>query len=112
MPIHLGPKLKHGALSIALIFGISAAPAVMFAAPGGDTAPSGGGSQPAGNATSSSSASAAPDSASPVVAELEALKEAVQAQTKQFAEHSRELESERLALHDELEAIGKLEAKI
>src|SRR5579872_1864992 len=115
MPIHLGPKLKNGALSIALILGIAIAPAVTFAGPGGDTAPSrgvSGSAQPAGNATSSSSASATPEPASPVVAELEALKEAVQAQTKQFAEHSRELESERLALHDELEAIGKLEAKI
>ena len=115
MPIHLGPNSKKIALSVAFLLAISAAPAVAFAESGGETTSSGSvssSSQPAGAANGDSNAPAAPDPASPVVIELEALKEAVQAHTEQFAEHSRELESERAALHEELEAIGKMEAKL
>ena len=48
----------------------------------------------------------------PIAAELEQLRASVQAQAQQFAEHSRELESERAALNDELQRIVALEAKL
>ena len=54
----------------------------------------------------------AADPASPITVELEELKAAVQAQTQVFAEHSKELESEREALRDELNAIQRLEARL
>jgi len=68
--------------------------------------------KPASNNPTDTGKTNAPDPASPIIVELQALKDAVQAQTKQFAEHSQELESERSALHSELEAIEKLEAKL
>lgn len=81
------------------------------------SASAGGAAQPAGaaannaaaNNTAANNAAAVPE---PVAAELNDLKEAVEAQTKQFDEHSRELDSERAALRDELAAIAKLEAKL
>lgn len=115
MPIYLGPKSRNVALSIALILGISVSPLAAFAGSGDDTASSGtstNGSQPAGDARTTAKANSEPGAASPVVAELQQLKDAVQAQTQQFAEHTRELETERTALREELEAIGRLESKL
>jgi len=66
--------------------------------------------QPATNGPESSKPAGA--AASPVVAELEALRAAVQLQTQQFAEHSKELESERTALNEELQKINELEARL
>jgi len=63
-------------------------------------------------AAKGSATAAAPDPSSPVVAELEELKEAVDAQAKQFAEHSQQLDAERAALKDELARIAGLEAKL
>src|ERR1700730_3428778 len=63
------------------------------------------------NTTGTGKASA-PDPSSPIVVELQELKDAVQGQTEQFAEHSNELESERAALREELDAIARLEAKL
>jgi len=50
--------------------------------------------------------------ASPVVAELEELRASVQQQAREFAEHSKELESEHIALNEELERIAALETKL
>jgi hypothetical protein len=47
-----------------------------------------------------------------LVNELQQLKDTVQAQAQRFIEHTRELESERAALHDELERIAKLETAL
>jgi hypothetical protein len=66
---------------------------------------------PAGS-TSGKGGRAATAYASPVAAELEELRAQVEAQEQQFAEHSKELESERAALQEELERIGTLEAKL
>jgi len=55
---------------------------------------------------------AAREPASPVAAELEELRASVEAQARQFAEHSKELESERAALNEELRRIAALEAKL
>jgi hypothetical protein len=55
---------------------------------------------------------AAPDPSSPVALELKELKEAVDLQAKQFAEHSQQLDAERAALKDELARIASLEAKL
>jgi hypothetical protein len=63
-------------------------------------------SQPATKSSESAPAS------SPVAVELEELRASVQAQTQQFAEHSKELESERTALNEELTRIAALEEKL
>jgi hypothetical protein len=76
------------------------------------SASAGGAAQPAGAAANNAAANNAAAVPEPVAAELKDLKEAVEAQTKQFDEHSRELDSERAALRDELAAIAKLEAKL
>ena len=69
--------------------------------------------QPAGrHPAAEKTAPAAPAPDSTVVIELQQLREAVQLQTQNFAEHSRELESERTALREELDRISALEAKL
>jgi hypothetical protein len=118
MYIHLGLKSKR--FGVAMLIALAAASASLRAAEGGTTEKGSpdlsvngdsDGKASAGNATGAETISA-PDPASPFVVELQALKEAVQAQTRQFAEHSRELESERAALREELDAIERLEAKL
>jgi hypothetical protein len=79
------------------------------------------GDSPAGDSAASASSSgkaetakgnAAVDPKSPVVLELRELEETIAAQTKQFDEHSKELEAERAALHDELARIANLESAL
>ncbi|HXR15735.1 MAG TPA: hypothetical protein VN777_05935 [Terriglobales bacterium] len=57
-------------------------------------------------------APAVPVANSEVTAELEQLKQSVQAQAQAFAEHSQELENERAALRQEMDRIAGLEAKL
>lgn len=64
----------------------------------------------AANETAGKPAAAAPSS--PVRAELEQLRASIEAQEQQFAEHSKELESERAALNEELQRIAALETKL
>jgi len=59
-----------------------------------------------------SAPAAEPKPASPVIAELEQLRESVQAQAKLFQEHTLELASERAALSEQLNRISALEAKL
>jgi TolA-binding protein len=69
--------------------------------------------QPAANGASSSvgaASSTAPVSS--LAAELEELRASVETQEQQFAEHSKELESERSVLTQELQRIAALEAKL
>jgi hypothetical protein len=61
--------------------------------------------------SSSAAASAAPSPASPVVIELEQLRENAQAEAQRFAEHAKDLDSERTALQEQLDRIAALEAK-
>ena len=118
MYIHLGLRSKR--FAVALLIVLAAASASLRAADGRTTDRSSpelsvngnsDGKASAGNATGAEKAGA-PDPAAPFVVELQALKEAVQAQAQQFAEHSRELESERAALRKELDAIERLEEKL
>jgi Putative porin len=78
----------------------------------GGNASAGGTAQPVNGTANNGAANNPAAVPEPVAAELKDLKEAVEAQTKQFDEHSKELESERAALHDELAAIAQLEAKL
>lgn len=114
MPIHLGHRPKRGVTALILV--VSIAP-LSRAFPRGDTAPSvsadsRGSAQPAAStavaATSSSNAAAS----SPIELELEQLKASVEAQSKAFDEHSKELDAERTALRDELARIDALEKKL
>jgi hypothetical protein len=109
------PSPKRIAIALALVWSLAGQGTVVYAA-GNDaddpaTATNGVSSttsKPAGN--SASSAAKAP--ASPAAAELEELRASVQALAQQFAEHSKELESERTALNQELQRIAALEAKL
>jgi hypothetical protein len=86
----------------------SAAPADGAAATA-DTA--GSVSQPASTAPASSNSAAAP-AAAELASELRQLKQTVEAQERAFDEHSKELESERAALKEELERIAAFETKL
>jgi hypothetical protein len=55
---------------------------------------------------------ATPGANAALVTELQQLKDTVQAQAQRLVEHTQELESERAALHDELDRIAKLEAAL
>jgi hypothetical protein len=103
------------ALEIVLAFNLSVAG---FALPAlaGDGA-SAGGTAPSSTASSNAAEPAKPSGTSPnpnsaVVLELQELEAVVAAQTKQFDEHSKELDAERAALHDELARIAALESKL
>lgn len=91
--------------------------APVLAAPRGDspaTSPGQPASQPAAfaNAAKAGAASPAADSPAAIRSELEQLKAAVQAESQQFAEHSKELDSERAALSEQLQLLAALEAKL
>lgn len=114
MLTHLERKSKRMAVAL-----LAALIAVMpsWAGTGGEDAASASNNEAANsrlaaNGPGSSKAGAVATPASPVAAELEELRASVQAQARQFAEHSKELESERTALNDELERIAALEAKL
>jgi len=66
----------------------------------------------AANGAESAKAETPAPAASPLAAELEELRQSVQAQTQQFAEHTKELDAERAALTDELQRIAALEVKL
>src|ERR1019366_1352937 len=117
MSAHLALKSKRIAAALALILSSTgstwAAPRAEGAAATAESAA--GASQPAANAAEpakAASAAPAPDPSSPVAVELKELKDAVDAEVKQFAEHSQQLEAEQAALKDELARIAGLEAKL
>jgi Putative porin len=109
MPTHLGMKHRWIAKMLALSLSIGGF-ATRVAAADGDNA--------GGNSASSSAAPATPkasspaDPNSPTVLELKELEASVAEQTKQFDQHSKELDEERTALHEELSRIADLESKL
>jgi len=109
MPTQVERKSKRTAIAVLAAL-ITAMPTWAGAGDGDAAAKSSeaANSRPAANAAESSKEAAT----SPVVAELEALRASVQLQAQQFAEHSKELESEHTALNEELERIAALEAKL
>ena len=109
MPTQVERKSKRTAIAVLAAL-ITAMPTWAGAGDGDAAAKSSeaANSRPAANGAESSKEAAT----SPVVAELEALRASVQLQAQQFAEHSKELESEHTALNEELERIAALEAKL
>src|SRR6202050_3175467 len=112
-------RLKSKQIVITAILVLSlAGSATMALARSGDTSSAdtaAASSNSAGNANEAAKTGtppAAPDPSSPVALELKELKEAVDLQAKQFAEHSQQLDAERAALKDELARIASLEAKL
>lgn len=104
-------KATRTVIVLAVILGLAGPGAAAYGAGAGEeesAANNGAATTPQPSASPSASPTAAP----PIVAELEALRASVQTQTQQFAEHSKELESERAALNEELERIAALEAKL
>jgi TolA-binding protein len=65
--------------------------------------------QPSPNSTANNTTDAR---SSPVTAELEELRESIKRQEQQFAEHTKQLESEKAALDEELRRITALESKL
>jgi hypothetical protein len=112
MPTHLVGKWKGITIGLALSIAIASAARVAAARNGGSPA-SGSDSASASSASSETAAAkGAADPNSPIVLELRKLEDTVAAQTKQFDEHSKELDAERAALHDELARIADLEAAL
>ena len=117
MANYLASKSKRIAIAAALGLGLAGTATIALArgadTPSADTAAASSnsaGSAPA--AAKGSATAAAPDPSSPVVVELKELREAVEAQAKQFEEHSQQLDAERAALKDEFARIASLEAKL
>ncbi len=110
MPTNLGPKSKAFAAALLLSIGIPGSATITVAQAGAGSSANAPGagiaipSEPAENANGADLGS--------VVAELNKLKGAVEEQTRQFNEHTRQLEAEQVALRSELEAIAKLEEKL
>jgi Putative porin len=102
----LKTRLKESFLALAVVLALAIAPRPLFAGDPGST-DSSSAAQPA--AKTGDAAAAAP---TPVETELRALRESVQAQEQTFEEHSKELDEERSALHDEVARIAALEAKL
>jgi hypothetical protein len=71
-----------------------------------------GGATPSSSAAPAAPKASAADPNSPTVLELRELEAAVAEQSKQFDEHTKELDQERTALHDELARIADLESKL
>jgi hypothetical protein len=115
MLTHIGSKSKRIALTVFLALNLAPS---SWALPGGDAAAtvpnsSASSSQPAAPATDPAAAGTTPTAPAPaVVTELEELRTSIQAQEQQFAEHSQELEAERTSLHEEMDRIAALEAKL
>lgn len=110
--MRMGSKHKIKRRFTALVLALGMAP-LSWAGPPGDAAPP----PPAGASTtqpkaSSATSSSKPVAPSPLAAELEQLKASVEAQSQAIDEHSKELESERAALSEELERIAALETKL
>ena len=71
--------------------------------------PAGGSASPA---VESRPSAALPDPLAPLLAELQELKDSVQAQAQRLDEHTRELQAERAELKGELDRIAKLESEL
>src|SRR5579862_232752 len=112
MSRHLGSRSQEIAMALAFVLGLLWPSAVAFAGPGADAASAGETAPASPNPVAPATASPAADLALPVEVELAELKDAVQSHMKQFDEYSKELETQRAALQDELARIASLEARL
>jgi hypothetical protein len=124
MATNRGLKQHFAAAALLLVaLGLPMGSVGLFAGDGASSVPpsgSAGSSQPAdGPADGSLSASvesgpraARPDPMAPLLAELQELKDSVEAQAERLDEHTRELQAERAELNGELERIAKLESEL
>jgi len=105
------PRWKVKGIAIALM--LSASLAGVATAGGAEGADGPGANAPASSSGKAETPKAgAADPNSPVVLELKQLEASVAEQTRQFDQHSKELDEERAALHDELARIADLETKL
>jgi Putative porin len=113
MPTFLAGKWKGIIVGLGLSLGFAGAARNAAACNGDNPAGvSGGASLSSPVKPDAAKGNAALDPNWPVVLELKELENAVAAQAKQFDEHSKELDAERSALHDELARIANLEAAL
>ncbi|MGO9589881.1 MAG: putative porin [Candidatus Acidiferrales bacterium] len=112
MPTSSVGKWKGIAIGLALSLGFAGAARNAAARDGDDPAGAGGGTSASSSAKADADNGNAADPNSPILLELRELEKTVAAQTKRFDEHSKELDGERAALHDELARIANLEAAV
>jgi hypothetical protein len=101
---------KSKSMAIVLLAAWIVATPPVWASPDEDTAPTSTSTVAPANSSTSAAASAPP--AAELASELRQLRQTVEAQERVFEEHSKELESERAALKDELQRIAAFETKL
>jgi hypothetical protein len=101
---------KSKSMAIVLLAALIVATPPVWASPDGDAAPTSTSTVAPANSSASAAASAPP--AAELASELRQLRQTVEAQERVFEEHSKELESERAALKDELQRIAAFETKL
>ena len=117
MPADLRLRSKKVAIVAAISLGLAGQATTTFGRSGNTDSPGDAAAGPKSTPSTSEAAkgvapTAAPDPSTPVMIELKELKESVDAQAKQFEEHSQQLEAERAALKDEIARIAGLEARL
>jgi hypothetical protein len=106
----IGGSLKrHFMVAALLLCGVSTMASASLFAGDGAAAPA---SDSPSLAAESGPRAALPDPLAPVLAELQELKDSVQAQAQRLAEHTLELENERKAIEGEMDHIAKLESEL
>jgi hypothetical protein len=101
---------KSKSMAIALLAVLIIATPPVWASPDGETAPSSTSTAAPANSSTSPTAPAPP--AAELASELQQLRQTLEAQERVFDEHSKELESERAALKEELQRITAFETKL
>jgi hypothetical protein len=117
MSNRLSLRSKRIAVIAAFGLGLAGSATIAFAGDGAASSSSDavGSSSATPNATEAAkghAVTAAPDPSSPVVLELNELKQSIDGQVRLFAEHSRQLDAERSALKDAIARIAVLEVKL
>jgi hypothetical protein len=108
--MHRGLEGKSKSMAIALLAVLIIATPPVWASPDGETAPSSTSTAAPANSSTSPTAPAPP--AAELASELQQLRQTLEAQERVFDEHSKELESERAALKEELQRITAFETKL
>lgn len=107
--MHRHSERKSKRIAVVLLAALIC-PYQVWASPDGETPATSTSAAPPANTSTSTAAPAAP--AAELAGELQQLKQAVEAQEHVFDEHSKELESERAALKEELQRIAVFETKL
>jgi hypothetical protein len=108
--MHRQSEKKSKSIAIVLLAALVTAAPQAWASPDGETPAASTSTAAPTNSSTSTAARAVP--AAELASELQQLRQTVEAQERVFDEHSKELESERAALKDELQRITAFETKL